>query len=147
MKLREELPDFSRDIKWMNGKQTKEQLIGEVPLLVHFWSVSCNLCKTSVEKINKWKVLYSGKFKIVSVHMPRKQEDIDEQLIQVLTKKWNMSHPVCLDHQLIVTKAFQNRIVPSFYLFDKNGLLRHVQSGENGMHMLEKRLTLLMKEK
>ncbi|MEI4771807.1 TlpA disulfide reductase family protein [Psychrobacillus sp. FJAT-51614] len=147
MKLREELPEFYRDLQWINGKQTKEQLIGELPLLVHFWSVSCSLCKGSMETINKWKGLYSGKFNIVSVHMPRKQEDINDVLIKTIIKQWKMSHSVCLDHNLNVTKAFQNRIVPSFYLFDKNGLLRHIQSGENGMYMLEKRLTHLMKEK
>ena len=146
MRLREELPEFSRDLQWINGRVTKEQIIGEVPVLIHFWSVSCNFCKNSAGTINKWKNLYSGRFKIVSVHMPRLEVDKDDQLIQSTASLWKMTHPICIDHDLIVTKAFQNRIVPAFLLFDKNGLLRHSQSGENGMQMLERRLTQLMNE-
>ena len=57
-----------------------------------------------------------------------------------------MTNPIYLDHDLVVSRKFQNRIVPSFYLFDKKGLLRHIQSGEKGFKMLEKRLVLLMKD-
>lgn len=146
MRLREELPEFSDGLKWINGKVTKGQIIGELPVLIHFWSVSCNLCENSVETINKWKNIYRGKFKIVSVHMPRTKEDVDDQLIRSIISKWKMTHPVCIDHDLIVTKTFQNRIVPSFYLFDKKGTLRHYQVGENGMQMMERRLKLLINE-
>lgn len=146
MKLREELPEFSSDLKWFNRQVTKEKIIGDIPVLVHFWSVSCKLCKGSMVTLNKWKNSYENKFNIVSVHMPRTKEDTNEQLIRSTIDGWNMTHPVCLDHDLIVSNIYQNRIVPAFYLFDKSGLLRHYQVGENGMQMLERRLKLLMNE-
>ena len=146
MKLREVLPAFPTGVKWINASGMSQNKVEDKPVIVHFWSISCTSCKSTMNTINKWKHLYKDNFKIVSVHMPRSQADINDVLIRSTINQWNMTHPVCLDHDLRITKLYQNRIVPSFYLFDKKGLLRHIQSGENGMHMLEKRLTMLIKE-
>ncbi|TQR20153.1 TlpA family protein disulfide reductase [Psychrobacillus vulpis] len=147
MKLRTELPEFPDNLKWLNGHVKKERIIGEVPLLIHFWSVSCNLCKGASETLNKWRSLYDDKFKIVSIHMPLTEEDVDVRLIRESANQLKITNPIYLDHDLILTKTFQNRYVPAYYLFDKKGLLRHYQSGENGMRMLEKRLNFLINER
>lgn len=146
MKLRDQLPAFPHGVKWINASGISQNIREDQPIIVHFWSISCSSCKGTMYTINKWKGLYKDSFKIVSVHMPRSQADVNDALIQANISQWNMTQPVCLDHDLQVTKLFHNRIVPSFYLFDKKGLLRHIQSGENGMHMLEKRLAMLIRE-
>ncbi|WP_342600503.1 TlpA disulfide reductase family protein [Psychrobacillus sp. FSL H8-0483] len=146
MRLREELPEFSRTTQWMNGNVTKLNLIGEVPILVHFWSVSCHVCEGAFKIINDWKRIYGDKFKLVGVHMPRSKEDVNNRLIQAKAFQMNMTNPICLDHNLEITQKYQNRVVPTYYLFDKQGLLRHIQIGELGLKMLEKRLVLLMNE-
>ncbi|QFF98312.1 TlpA family protein disulfide reductase [Psychrobacillus glaciei] len=146
MKLREEFPELPRHLQWVNGQVTKEQIIGDVPVLIQFWSISCNQCKSTMVHLHKWKSLYGDRFKIISIHMPRTIEDANDYLIYQTAMQMNMTYPICLDHELIVTKIFQNRIVPAYYLFDKKGLLRHYQSGESGMQMLERRLILLMNE-
>lgn len=146
MRLRDELPEFSKDLKWLNGHVTKTKIIGEVPILVHFWSVSCHQCVNTFGMINRWKKIYGEKFKLIGVHMPRSKDDVNNILIKEKAEQLQMTNPICLDHELNVSKQFQNRVVPSFYLFDQSGLLRHIQSGENGLRMLEKRLILLMSE-
>lgn len=147
MRLREELPEFSSDVEWLNGQVTKGNLIGEVPTLVHFWSISCHLCENTFGIIAKWKKLYGENFNLVGIHMPRSKDDLNDRLIREMANRLRMSHPIGLDHNLNVTKKYGNRVVPAFYLFDKHGLLRHVQSGENGFKLLEKRLMLLMNER
>lgn len=146
MRLREELPEFSGDLEWINGHVTKENVIGKVPILVHFWSISCHSCENTFKIITQLNKKYGDNFQVIGVHMPRSKDDINNKLIKQTADRLNIKNPVCLDHSLSVTKNFQNRIVPTFYLFDKKGLLRHVQSGENGFKMLEKRLILLMNE-
>ncbi|QUG40934.1 redoxin domain-containing protein [Psychrobacillus sp. INOP01] len=146
MKLRTKIPSFPTDAKWINGRINNEKLIGEKPVLVYFWSVSCPLCGGAYNYIRQWKVKYGKMFHVIGIHMPRSKEDLQEKRIQDAIQKGQMEDSIYLDHELIVTKQFQNRIVPSFYLFDKKGLLRHIQLGEAGMMMLEKRLLLLMNE-
>jgi thiol-disulfide isomerase/thioredoxin len=146
LKLREGLPEFSPNLQWLNERVTREQLIGKLPILVHFWSVSCHSCKGAIPIMNYWNEKYNGKLNIVSVHMPRTIQDVDVQMIQTISQQLNIQHPICLDHHLEVTKTYQNRFVPSYFLFDKKGLLRHYQSGENGMRMLENKLIRMMNE-
>lgn len=146
VKLRSKIPSFPTDAKWINGHINSEMLIGEKPIVVYFWSVSCSLCGGAYNYIKQWKAKYGETFHLVGIHMPRSREDLQEKRIKDAIKKGQMEDYIYLDHELIVTKQFQNRIVPSFYLFDKKGLLRHIQSGETGMMMLEKRLLMLMKE-
>ncbi|MCK1996329.1 redoxin domain-containing protein [Psychrobacillus psychrodurans] len=146
VKLRTKIPSFPTDSRWINGHINNEKLIGEKPVVVYFWSVSCSLCGGAYNYIKQWKGKYGETFQLVGIHMPRSKEDLQEKRIKEAIKKGQMEDYIYLDHELIVTKQFQNRIVPSFYLFDKKGLLRHIQSGETGMMMLEKRLLMLMNE-
>ena len=146
MKLRTKLPSFPTDSRWINGQVNNDKLIGEKPVLIYFWSVSCTLCGGAYNYIRQWKEKYEENFYLVGIHMPRSKEDLLEKPILNAIRKGRMEDSIYLDHELIVTKQFQNRIVPSFYLFDKKGLLRHIQSGEKGMMMLEKRLLMLINE-
>lgn len=45
MKLREQMPELVGATTWLNGEVTKAELVGKKPTLIHFWSVSCHLCK------------------------------------------------------------------------------------------------------
>ncbi|MFJ7825115.1 TlpA family protein disulfide reductase [Psychrobacillus sp. NPDC096623] len=146
MKLRTKIPSFPSDNNWINGPINNEKLAGQKPVLVYFWSVSCPSCGGAYKYISQWKAKYGEFFNLVGIHMPRSKEDLQEQRIVEAIQKGRMKDSIYLDHALVMTKQFQNRIVPSFYLFDKKGLLRHIQSGENGMMMLEKRLLMLINE-
>lgn len=146
MKLRTQIPPFPTDSNWINGQINNEKLIGEKPVLIYFWSVSCPLCGGAYNYIKQWKEKYGKNFYRIGIHMPRSRADINEKLIHDAIQKERMEDSIYLDHELFVTTQFQNRVVPSFYLFDKKGLLRHIQSGEKGMMMLEKRLLMLINE-
>ena len=45
-----------------------------------------------------------------------------------------------------LTDAFDNQHVPAYYVFDKDGQLRHFQAGGSGMKMLEKRVNRVLDE-
>lgn len=146
MNLREELPEFPITTKWLNGSYTKEQLIGKKPLLIYFWSVSCDACKVAPPLITSWKEKYPNNFNVVAIHMPRSPEDMSKSLVKSTAASAGIMDPICLDHDLAISETYRCKIVPNFYLFDKKGLLRHRQAGERGLQMLEKRLVLLMRE-
>lgn len=146
MKLRTKLPSFPMDPRWINGQINNDRLIGEKPVLVYFWSVSCSLCGGAYNNIRLWKEKYKENFHVVGIHMPRSRDDLFEKPILDAIQRGRMKDSIYLDHELIVTNQFQNRVVPSFYLFDKKGLLRHMQAGEKGMMMVEKRLFMLINE-
>lgn len=146
MKLREPMPELVGATEWLNGEVTKEQLIGEKPTLIHFWSVSCHLCKEAMPNVNKFRDDYSDKLNVIAVHMPRSEKDLDMEEIKKVAAEHEITQPIFVDSQLKLNEAFENQYVPAYYVFDKDGNLRHFQAGGSGMKMLEKRVNRVLDE-
>ncbi|TFE03668.1 TlpA disulfide reductase family protein [Jeotgalibacillus sp. R-1-5s-1] len=144
MKLREPMPELSGATAWLNDEVTKEELVGEKPTLIHFWSVSCHLCKEAMPEINELRDEYEDDLNVVAVHMPRSEDDLDMQVIEQVAQGHDISQPVYVDSEHKLTEAFENQYVPAYYVFDKDGQLRHFQAGGSGMKMLRKRLNRVL---
>jgi thiol-disulfide isomerase/thioredoxin len=146
MKLREPMPELAGATEWLNGEVTKEQLIGEKPTLIHFWSVSCHLCKEAMPQVNEFRDQYKDQLNVVAVHMPRSEDDLDLEVIKKTASEHDISQPIFVDSEHKLTEAFENQYVPAYYVFDKDGNLRHFQAGGSGMKMLEKRVNRVLDE-
>jgi thiol-disulfide isomerase/thioredoxin len=146
MKLREPMPELEGATAWINGQVTKDQLIGEKPTLIHFWSVSCGLCKEAMPKVNEFRDKYKDKLNVVAVHMPRSEKDLDIEQVKKVAEEHNITQPIFVDNEHKLTDAFENQYVPAYYVFDKDGNLRHFQAGGSGMKMLEKRVNRVLEE-
>lgn len=144
LKLREELPELTGATTWINDELTKEELVGEKPTLIHFWSVSCYLCKEAMPEINELRDEYEDELNVVAVHMPRSEDDLDLDVIKQMAIGHDITQPIFVDSELKLTDAFENKYVPAYYVFDKDGKLRHFQAGGSGMEMLKKRLNRVL---
>ncbi|MBT2678394.1 TlpA family protein disulfide reductase [Bacillus sp. ISL-35] len=146
MRLRQPLPEISGATEWLNSEVAREQLVGEKPTLIHFWSISCHLCKVAMPMVNELRDTYKDKLNVMAVHMPRSEQDMNMDEIKQTAEEHQISQPIFIDDELKLTNAFENQYVPAYYLFDKDGLLRHFQAGGSGMKMFEKRLIRLIDE-
>lgn len=146
MKLRAEMPELIGETAWLNGRVTKEELVGEKPTLIHFWSISCHLCKEAMPEINAFRDLYKDRLNVVAVHMPRSEKDLNIDEIQEVARQHEITQPIFIDSDLKLNDAFENQYVPAYYVFDKTGVLRHFQAGGSGMKMLEKRVNRVLEE-
>lgn len=144
MKLREKLPELEGATKWFNGKVSKNDLVGNKPTLIHFWSVSCHLCKEAMPDINDLRDEYKNELNVVAVHMPRSEDDLNLDLVEKTAKEHDISQPIFVDSDHKLTDAFDNQYVPAYYVFDSEGQLRHFQAGGSGMKMLKKRLNRVL---
>ncbi|MCA1062173.1 TlpA disulfide reductase family protein [Rossellomorea sp. AcN35-11] len=145
MKLREPMPELSGATAWLNEEVTRDELIGEKPTLIHFWSVSCHLCKEAMPEINEIRDEYEDILNVVSVHMPRSEDDLNMSVIEQMALGHDISQPTYVDSEHILTDAFENKYVPAYYVFDEEGNLRHFQAGGSGMNMLRKKLNRILK--
>ncbi|AZB42644.1 TlpA family protein disulfide reductase [Bacillus sp. FJAT-42376] len=146
MKLREPMPELNGAVEWLNGQVTKEDLTGEKPTLIHFWSVSCHLCKEAMPQVNQFRDEYKDKLNVVAVHMPRSEDDLNLDSIKKTAEEHGIHQPIFVDSEHKLTDAFENQYVPAYYVFDKEGNLRHFQAGGSGMKMLEKRVNRVLAE-
>ncbi|MED1606924.1 TlpA disulfide reductase family protein [Cytobacillus kochii] len=146
MKLRAPMPELTGATEWLNGQVTKEELIGEKPTLIHFWSISCHLCKEAMPQVNQFRDEYNGKLNVIAVHMPRSEDDLDLEEIKKVAAEHDIIQPIYVDSEHKLNDAFENQYVPAYYVFDKEGVLRHFQAGGSGMKMLTKRVNRVLDE-
>lgn len=146
MKLRSPMPNLTGATTWLNGEVSRNQLIGRKPTLIHFWSVSCGLCKEAMPEVNAFRDQYKNELNVIAVHMPRSEKDMDLDEIKKVALQHDITQPIYIDNEMKLTDAFDNQYVPAYYVFDKDGQLRHFQAGGSGMKMLEKRVNRVLDE-
>jgi thiol-disulfide isomerase/thioredoxin len=146
VRLRTEMPELVGATEWLNGEVKKADLIGEKPTLIHFWSISCYLCKEAMPQVNEFRDRFKDKLNVVAVHMPRSEDDVNIEEIKRVAAEHDITQPIFIDNELKLTDAFENQYVPAYYVFDKTGVLRHFQAGGSGMKMLEKRVLRVLEE-
>jgi len=143
MKLRDVMPELTGATEWINGEVAKSDLLGK-PTLVHFWSVSCYLCKEAMPEVTKLRDEYDDELNVVAVHMPRSEDDLDMNVIRQMALSHDIIQPIFVDNEHKLTDAFENKYVPAYYVFDAEGKLRHFQAGGSGMDMLRKRINRVL---
>ncbi|ALX47327.1 thioredoxin-like domain-containing protein [Lentibacillus amyloliquefaciens] len=147
MRLRDHMPELDGGTGCINSKLlSKMDLSGKIPVLIYFWSVSCETCKKAIPKVNEFCNNYDGRLNIIALHMPRTERDRDFEAVRRAAKEHDISQPILVDNDHKLTNQFKNRYVPAYYLFDQKGRLRHKHSGNGGMQMLEKRINKIITE-
>lgn len=141
MRIRDDMPSLDGATMWLNSEEVKnEELLNDKPILVHFWSVSCRQCKTSMVQINQIRDNYKGRLHVIAVHMPRSEKDLDIEEVKSNAETYDITQPIYVDNDDVLTNLFSNRYVPAYYLFDRLGKLRLFQAGELRMKLLENRV-------
>ncbi|WP_226680806.1 redoxin domain-containing protein [Sutcliffiella horikoshii] len=143
MKLREQMPELTGATEWINEEITMDELQGKATL-IHFWSVSCHLCKEAMPEINELRDEYDDDLNVIAVHMPRSEDDLDIGVIRSMAMGHDITQPIFVDSEHKLTEAFENKYVPAYYVFDEEGKLRHFQAGGSGMKMLKKRINRVL---
>lgn len=144
MRLKEHLPEWSDEAVWLNsGSISKSELIGEKPILVYFWSISCITCTKGIDQVTAFFNEYKDHVQVVTVHLPRKEEDKIIDNVKQYINQHRLTVPVMIDQDHAYTNQFKNRYVPAFYLFDQLGKLRFIQAGKSTVSLLRKRLERL----
>lgn len=132
------LPSIEGGTEWFNSPPIKNDELKGVPVLIHFWAISCGICKESLPEISGWLEKYGSKgLKIVSVHMPRQESDTNIDAVKEAINEYEVKQPCVVDNWHEITEAFDNKYVPAFYLFDEEGKMRQFNAGEKAAKLVE----------
>ena len=135
-----EMPSFEGATEWANGGA--EAAFAEAqgrPTLVHFWSVSCGICKNNLPRIAEWRDGRKGEgLRVIAVHMPRYPADVDAAAVREAIANYQITEPCAIDNEHKLRDAFKNDqgFVPAYYLFDAQGKLKSFAAGERGISLL-----------
>lgn len=146
LKLRTPMPDLSGATEWIGSEPLSPASFAGKVTLVHFWAVSCGICKPHLPIVNEWRKKYEGKVAFLSVHMPRQEADTDVEKVKQAIAEYRIEHPTAVDNMHGITDAFQNEYVPAYYVFDGAGLLRLYMSGEKVLPSVQQAIERLLGE-
>jgi thiol-disulfide isomerase/thioredoxin len=140
MRIGTEMPSLDEATDWLNGSAA--EALAEAkgrPTIVHFWAVSCGICKQNMLRLAEWREQHreSG-LRLIAVHMPRYPTDMDVAAVRAAVEAHAISEPCAVDNAHKLRDAFQNDqgFVPAYYLFDAEGKLRSFTAGERGLGMI-----------
>ncbi|KYG89343.1 redoxin domain-containing protein [Metasolibacillus sp. FSL H7-0170] len=142
MKLKDALPEFHGATGWLNRKIRKSDLKNIT--IVHFWSVSCALCKELLPKL--YAVAKNYEVDLVAVHMPRQPEDEELAIVREAVRQYEMKEAIFLDHNKHLADIYNPRFIPTYYVFDEQQQLRHIQTA-GSMRLIENKIQHLVRMK
>jgi len=148
MRIGTQMPKLNGATEWFNGTQAhaEAEAVGH-PTLVHFWSVSCNICKDNLPRVAQWRDEKKEQgLRVIAVHMPRYEADTDVEKVRDSISEHGIVEPVGVDNEHKLRDAFQNDqgYVPAYYLFDSEGKLKSFAAGERGLDMLKSAIERLL---
>lgn len=142
MRLRDPLPNLEKAVNFLNEKPVNPI---STPSLVYFWSISCGDCKRRMPEIERIREEFHGRLQLISIHMPLSKADENVEEIERLSRKYKIQEPIIIDNNYYFSTIFGTKFVPSFYLFDGKGRLRHFQATK-GLRPLMHRIKKLVLE-
>jgi thiol-disulfide isomerase/thioredoxin len=140
MRIGTQMPALEGATEWLNatGAHAAHESEGQ-PTLVHFWSVSCHICKDNMPRVAEWRDARAADgLRVIAVHMPRYEADTDAEAVRAAVAQYQITEPCAVDNEHRLRDAFQNEqgYVPAYYLFDHTGKLRGFAAGERGLSLI-----------
>ncbi len=140
MRIGTPMPALEGATEWMNatGAHATHEIQGH-PTLVHFWSISCGICKENLPRVAEWRDARAADgLRVVAIHMPRYEADTDTEAVRDAVTQYGITEPCAVDNEHKLRDAFLNEqgYVPAYYLFDREGKLRGFAAGKRGLSMI-----------
>jgi thiol-disulfide isomerase/thioredoxin len=142
------MPSLDGATEWVSG--SVDEVLKEAegrPVLIHFWSLSCGMCKENLPRVAEWRKKYAPSgLRLVAIHMPRYPADTDVNAVRKAVTQHEITGPGAIDNEHKLRDAFQNEngYVPAYYLFDNNHKLKSFAAGEYGVKVMEPALERML---
>jgi thiol-disulfide isomerase/thioredoxin len=146
MRIGTPMPSLEGATQWVSGSAAEVlQSTEGHPVLIHFWSLSCGMCKDNLPRVAEWREKFNG-LRMVAIHMPRYPADTDVNAVREAITQYQITDPGAIDNEHKLRDAFQNEngYVPAYYLFDEQHKLKSFAAGEYGVKVIEPALERML---
>jgi thiol-disulfide isomerase/thioredoxin len=146
LRIGTDLPELTGATEWLNGDEVSVAELAGSPTLIHFWAVSCYMCKNNLPTLEQWKKTYGPKgLKIVAIHMPRQETDLEVAKVREALSAFSMDEPCAVDNEHTIGDRFETGgLWPSYFLFDAEGKMRSRAAGDAGLTSIGSALKRLL---
>lgn len=141
------LPTFDGATGWLNSSPLRPADLRGKVVLVEFWTYTCINWLRTLGYVRAWAEKYEDRgLVVVGVHTPEFpfEEDVDN--VRRAAGDLGVDHPIALDPDYVVWRAFANHYWPAIYLADAEGRIRHHQFGEGDYEGCERVIQRLLRD-
>jgi thiol-disulfide isomerase/thioredoxin len=142
-----ELASLDRANGWLNSPPlTLADLRGKV-VLIDFWTYTCINWLRTAPYVRAWAEKYRDKgLVVVGVHAPEFSFEKNLENVRWAVRALGVDHPVAIDNEHVIWRAFKNHYWPALYFIDAKGRLRHYHFGEGSYEQSEMIIQQLLSE-
>jgi thiol-disulfide isomerase/thioredoxin len=141
------MPPLDGAVEWLNTRPlSAAELRGKV-VLVNFWTYTCINWLRTASHVRAWSEKYKDHgLVVIGVHTPEFSFEKDLPKVRQMVSQLKVDHPVAVDSNYTIWRAFDNNAWPALYFIDARGNVRHSHLGEGDFERSEKVLQALLTE-
>lgn len=141
-----ELTAIARATPWLNSPRlTPEALAGKV-VLVQFCTYTCINWLRTLPYVRAWAQKYGRDLVVLGVHTPEFAFEQNIDNVRRALHQLKVTHPVVMDNDYAIWRAFDNHYWPALYFLDARGRVRQHHFGEGEYDRSEKVIQRLLGE-
>src|SRR5262245_3775153 len=144
---RSELASLERANEWLNSPPlTAPALRGKV-VLIDFWTYTCINWLRTLPYVRAWAEKYRDQgLVVIGIHAPEFSFEKNLSNVRWAVKDMRVDHPVAVDNNHVIWRAFRNQYWPALYFVDAQGRVRHHHFGEGSYEQSEMIIQALLSE-
>jgi thiol-disulfide isomerase/thioredoxin len=141
-----ELAALGRAAEWLNSPRlTPSSLAGKV-VLVDFWTYTCINWLRTLPYVRAWAQKYREGLVLIGVHTPEFSFERNMDNVRRAVREMKIEHPVAIDNDYSIWRAFNNQYWPALYFVDARGRVREHHFGEGEYERSEQTIQRLLSE-
>jgi thiol-disulfide isomerase/thioredoxin len=141
-----EVAAIVRASEWINSSRlTAAHLRGKV-VLVDFWTYTCINWLRTAPYVRAWARKYGDGLIVIGVHTPEFEFEKNVTSVRREVHRRALEHPVVIDSDYSIWRAFRNQYWPALYLLDGRGRVRERHFGEGEYEKSERMIQRMLKE-
>ena len=142
-------PELGPGLAWLNTDRPlrlAQELKGQVVLL-DFWTFCCINCIHILPDLEHLERTFAGRpFVVVGVHSAKFDAETDPAGIRAAVQRYGIRHPVVVDEDMRLWRAYGARSWPTRVLVDPTGAIAASVAGEGRRDELEQAIAALLEQ-
>ncbi len=122
-------PEVGGEYVTGDGPKSLAEGSGQV-VIVDFWATWCEPCGKSFPKYQELVDKHAGNLAVIAVSVDDADEDM--QTLKDFAKEHNVSFTILWDKDKAVAPKYEPPKMPTSFIIDKDGIIRHVHEGFEG---------------
>ena len=131
-------PPFPNGLPWINSRPLRLEKLAGRPLLVEFWDFCRPNSIRTLPYIKAWHERYApAGLSVIGIHSGGFAPSNDLDAVRAAVEALEVRHPVVVDLEHEIWRAYGNLGWPARYLFEPEMVLAHYHYGEGGYEETE----------